>query len=103
MSYTGGFIYPPRPERKINPQDIDDFDNGEWLGQPKYNGSGIVVMLDGQGGVIVRNRHNEPKSYLTNKVDFAGILRGSGAMVVTGELMNKAKKGEYGNLFNEVF
>lgn len=99
---TLNFIYPPRPERKIKPQDIDHYDTGEYYAQPKYNGSAVVVMLDGKQ-VIVRNRHNEEKTYLPKDIDFGELYLGNGPMVICGELMNKAKKGEYGQPFNNVF
>lgn len=98
------YLYPPRPEQRINAASISLYDNLQWIVQPKYNGAAALAFLDGKNFCQVMNRHNQP---LTNvkydHVDFRSIHRGSGWMVVCGEYLNKNKRGEDGTLFNHRF
>lgn len=97
------YLYPPRADVKIQPAVVDDYDNGEYIAQPKYNGSCCVIFLDGKGTTIVRNREKEAFSKDKidyTKIDFPGIHRGTGWMVIVGELLNKNKNGEDGKPFN---
>jgi hypothetical protein len=92
------YIFPPRPERKLNPVDIDKYDNGEFYGQPKYNGDACVVAIKGDE-IIIRNRHNEPKNHVDKSIDFkslAGVC--PGWLVLCGEMLDKAKKDEHGDV-----
>lgn len=90
------FLFPPRPEHKIQPKLVSLYDTEEWVAQPKYNGSCCVLFLDGVSGPIIINRHNEPKTRVHASVDLASAHRGKGWMVLSGELMDKSKKGEDG-------
>jgi hypothetical protein len=105
MNYTTyKYIYPPRPDHKIEPKLLGIYDTGEFYAQPKLNGSCCVVFLDGQNPAIVMNRHNEPMTLVKrDQIDFEPLHRGNGYMVLTGELLNKAKMGESGELFNQKF
>lgn len=98
------YLYPPRPEAKINPRIIDLYDKGEFLAQPKYNGSCAVIFINGDTGFYkIMNRHNEPfsKSKIKlDEIDLGAAYRGKGWIVLCGELLNKSKKGEDGKVFN---
>ena len=98
------YIYPPRPEAKITPALVSKYDNGEYAGQPKYNGSCAVIFLNDEGFCKIMNRHNESFSKGKIKIeelDLKSLFRGTGFMVLTGELLNKSKIGEDGKVFNQ--
>lgn len=95
------YIYPPRPKNAIPPEDLDFWDNGSLIAQPKLNGSNCVIFTDGDD-FFVMNRH---KQRLTNfKIDnseLSKIYRGNGEwMIINGEYMNKSKNDENGDVFN---
>jgi ATP-dependent DNA ligase len=95
------YIYPPRPKNAIPPEDLDFWDNGSLIAQPKLNGSNCVIFTDGDD-FFVMNRH---KQRLTNfKIDnseLSKIYRGNGEwMIINGEYMNKSKNDENDNVFN---
>lgn len=97
------YIYPPRAEAKITPALVSKYDNNEYAGQPKYNGSCAVIFLDETGFCKIMNRHNQPFSTGKIKIEELGLkdlFRGAGFMVLTGELLNKSKTGEDGKIFN---
>lgn len=95
------YIYPPRPENKISVDEIDKYDTGEYLMQPKFDGSCVTIFIS-KDFLKVMNRHSEP---ITNpffdKIDYKGLHKGNGFMVLTGELLNKNKTGEDNNPFNQ--
>jgi hypothetical protein len=95
------YLYPPRPEYKINPTTISTYDNGEYLAQPKYNGSCCVVFMN-ETELHVMNRHKQKMTLVHfDKIDFRSAYKGSGWMVLTGELLNKNQIGETGESFNQ--
>ena len=63
------YIYPPRPEYKIPPKDLDNFDTGEYIVQPKYNGTCCIVFTNGKE-VYVYNRHKQPLSWYSSDIEF---------------------------------
>lgn len=96
MKYdTFKFIYPPRAESKIGYTQLEQYDNGEYVAQVKYNGSCCNVFLIPGESVRVINRHNEPKTRVDKSIDFASLMQEK-PMVLSGELMDKSKKGEDG-------
>lgn len=96
------FIYPPRPEVTIPPADLVKFENGEYLGQPKYNGDCTEISFDGgAGNFTVWNRHKEMKQGF--KLDMRSAYRGSGRMVLCGEYLSKNQLGEFGQDINRSF
>lgn len=98
MKYSSyKFLYPPRPENKISPARIVDYDNGDYAAQIKYNGDCCPVFLPGPGLSIIRNRHNQPKTKAEG-INLGQMHNGNGWMVVCGELMDKSKKGEDGEI-----
>lgn len=76
MNYR--YLYPHRPRNAINPKDLEFWDNGTLIAQPKLNGSNCVIFTDGDN-FFVMNRH---KQRLTNfKIDnseLSEIYRGNG-------------------------
>lgn len=95
------YIYPPRPKNAISPEDLNFWDNGTLIAQPKLNGSNCVIFTNGED-FYVMNRH---KQRLTNfKIDnseLSEIYRGNGEwMIINGEYMNKSKNDENDNVFN---
>lgn len=94
------YIYPPRPEINLPSSELNKYDNGLWLGQPKLNGSNITIFTNGVE-LHVYNRHN---SLLSNvkmtKEDFLPLHRGNGWFVINGEYMNKSKLNGKNEVFN---
>jgi ATP-dependent DNA ligase len=95
------YIYPPRPRNAVSPEDLNYYDDGNFLGQCKLNGSNCVIFTNGDN-FFVMNRH---KQRLTNfkikKEELSEIYRGNGEwMIINGEYMNKSKSDENGKVFN---
>ena len=94
------YIYPPRPEINLPSSELNKYDNGLWLGQPKLNGSNITIFTNGVE-LHVYNRHNSPLSNVKmTKEDFLSLHRGSGWFVLNGEYMNKSKLNGKNGVFN---
>ena len=98
------FVFPPRPEFKIKPDSISLYDNGEYFAQPKLNGSACVLNLHEGGDMFLDNRHGERLTNAdTRLIDVFNLFKGGGWMKLCGELLNKNKKGEDGESFNQRF
>ena len=98
------YIYPPRPKNAVSPEDLDFWDNGSLIAQPKLNGSNSSIYTNGVD-IIIMNRHAQK---LTNvKVDYSEILsiyKGNGEwMILNCEYMNKSKDDENVEVFNHKF
>lgn len=94
MKYTEyKYLYPPRPEVKIPSNDLYKFDNGEYIAQPKYNGSCYIVFTNGDE-VHVCNRHKEEPMIRNPYIDWRGLARSNDWYVFCGEYLNKGKVGE---------
>jgi len=52
------YIYPPRPQNSVPSTDLNYYDNGSFIAQPKLNGSNCVIFTDGVK-VFKMNRHND--------------------------------------------
>lgn len=96
------YIYPPRPVQTIQWTELPKYDNGQFIAQPKYNGSCCVLFLN-EDSMRVMNRHNGLISSNYNEIDLRGLYSGKGWMVICGEFLNKNKKGEDNNPFNLKF
>lgn len=97
------YIYPPRPKNAVPLDDLDFWDNGMLIAQPKLNGSNAVVFLNGET-VQVYSRHADRLSNV--KMEESELLKlhsGQGWMVLNGEYMNKSKKDENEEVFNHKF
>lgn len=86
------YLYPPRPESKGPSTDLYKYDIGEYIAQPKYNGSCCIVFTNGTE-LHVYNRHRQALTKVNFDIDFKGLSKGKW-MVITGEYLNKGKLGE---------
>jgi ATP-dependent DNA ligase len=101
---TYRYIYPPRPKNAISPEDLQFWDNGTLIAQPKLNGSNCLIFTNGEKSMVM-NRHNQRLTnfQLTND-EIKSIYRGSGEwMIINGEYMNKNKSDENNQSFNHKF
>jgi ATP-dependent DNA ligase len=96
------YIYPPRPEVKVPPHHLDKFDNGQYVAQPKYNGSCCLVFTNGIE-THVYNRHREELKRYSNEIQFSKLALSDKWYVYAGEYLNKSKVGEYGNNENDKY
>jgi len=97
------YIYPPRPEQKIPSSSLDKFEKENiFLAQPKLNGSSMQVYTDGKI-VITMTRHKTAIAHKMDVDELRKLHRGSGWMVLCGELMNKNKKDETNKHWNHKF
>jgi len=99
------YIYPPRPERTTQNSELEKYDNGTFIAQPKYNGTCCVVFMSANT-IRVMNRHNGVITSDYNNIDFSGLYQDSGCkgwLVLAGEFLNKNKKGEDETPFNLKF
>jgi ATP-dependent DNA ligase len=101
---TFQYLFPPRPEVKAPPTIIKQWEDKQFIAQPKLNGSCAVLFTDGNE-VIMMNRHKEKfsRELLINKEELKKLHRGVGWLVLTGEYMNKSKKDSTGKVFNGKF
>ena len=105
MKYSNyRYIYPPRPKNAIPSSDLNSYDNGTMLAQPKLDGSNCLIFTDGKT-VKVMNRHSQPITrFEIPTEEILSLYRGSGGWtVINGEYMNKSKRDETGNTFNHKF
>ena len=98
------YIYPPRAQNAIPSTDLNYYDNGSFIGQPKLNGSNCVIFTDGVK-VFKMNRHNDRLTrFEINDEEILALYKGSGGwMVLNGEYLNKNKREETGKSFNHKF
>ena len=96
------YLFPPRPVQTTNNTELHKYDNGEFIAQPKYNGTCCVVFIS-KDKVRVMNRHKGIITSDYSKIDFKSMNTGDGWMVLCGEFLNKNKKGESGESFNLKF
>jgi ATP-dependent DNA ligase len=96
------YLYPPRPKQTCHNTELGKYDNGEFIAQPKYNGTCCVVFIS-EDELVVMNRHNGEITSNYSKVDLKGLHKGKGWMVLCGEFLNKNKIGEDGKPFNLKF
>lgn len=96
MKYSNfKYLYPPRPEYKTTPEDLDKYDDGSYYAMPKYNGSACVVFTNGKE-LHVFNRHKEVLSSYCKGIEFTKLAKTSNWFVYSGEYLNKGKLGETG-------
>jgi ATP-dependent DNA ligase len=53
------FLFPPRPEKAIDPSLIPYFEGKGWICQKKMNGTCSLAFVDPMGQVTFKTRHNE--------------------------------------------
>lgn len=96
------YIFPPRAEN-ITPRDTIEIYEDRFVGQPKLNGSNMVIFTNGTE-VHIKNRHNKDMSNVKMpKEEFLKLHRGTGWMILVGEYLNKSKKDHTKNFFNHKF
>lgn len=96
------YFYPPRPEFKVPPIELAKYDNGEYLAQPKYNGTCAMVFTNGKD-LHVYNRHKEPLSKYSPDIEFLKLAKSAAWYVYAGEYLNKGKLGEAGEKEKDKF
>ena len=98
------YLYPPRPKNSISPDDLDFWDNGSLVAQPKLNGSNTTIYTNGVKHIVM-NRHSQRlTNFQLTDSEISEIYRGTGEwMVINGEYMNKSKSDESGQVFNHKF
>jgi len=96
------YLYPPRPVQTTHPSELSKYDNNTFFAQPKYNGTCCNVFIS-ENELIVMNRHKGKIVSDYSDIDFRGMYQGKGWMVVSGEFLNKNKRGENGKPFNLKF
>jgi len=98
------YIFPPRPKNAVNPQDLDFWDNGSLICQPKLNGSNSSIYTNGKK-IIIMNRHGQRLTNVrVSDSEILSLYRGNGGwMILNCEYLNKSKKDETGNEFNHKF
>jgi len=89
------YLYPPRPEYKTPNKDLHKYDNGDYVVQPKYNGSCCIVFTNGKE-LQVYNRHKELLSNVCKDIEFVKLAKDDNWYVYVGEYLNKGKLGETG-------
>jgi hypothetical protein len=103
MNYNSfRYIFPPRPKNAIPDSDLNFWDNGSLVAQPKLNGSNCVIFTNGEK-LMIMNRHSQ---YMTNvdiqRQEVLDLFRGEPGkwMVLNGEYLNKSKQDENRQTFN---
>lgn len=96
------YIYPPRPKHVITLKTLGSYDNGQYIAQPKINGSNSLLFISPEKQWQLWNRHGE-KQQLYRDLQFEKLYRGSGWMVLNAEYMNKSKQTASGETFNHKF
>ncbi len=101
---TYRYIFPPRPKNAIPDSELNFWDNGSLIAQPKLNGSNCVIFTNGEKSVVM-NRHNQRLSnFQLSDSEIKDIYRGTGGWtILNGEYLNKSKSDETGQSFNHKF
>ena len=104
MKYSNfRYIYPPRPEYKITPNELKNYED-DFLSQPKFNGSCCELYInDGDYRVFGRHRNEDLNLFSLDKETVVSLNTDDGWLVLVGEYMNKNKKGLDGKPWNHKF
>lgn len=89
------YLYPPRPEYKTPAKDLKKYDTGEYIAQPKYNGSACMIFTNGID-LHIYNRHKQLLSKPSPEIEFKKLAKTKKWCVFAGEYLNKGKLGETG-------
>jgi len=97
------YIYPPRVELKIHRDNLDFYDNGTFIGEPKLNGSNCCLFVN-DNKYIQKGRHNNTLSIFNLlEEEIMDVFSNKGWNNIIGEYMNKSKKDENNEVFNHKF
>jgi ATP-dependent DNA ligase len=96
------YLFPPRAEKAIKPEELEDVEPDTWIAQPKYNGSCSSLFLKGHEGYELYNRHRE-RLTLQRPIRYELLNDSDKWMVLCGEYLNKNKLGEGKQPFNHKF
>lgn len=97
------YYYPPRPKNAIPQSELEGWDNGTLLGQPKMNGSNTTIFTNNTS-LSVMNRHNQRlTNFQISQNEISQVYRGNGWIILNGEYMNKSKRDENDQVFNHKF
>lgn len=98
------YIFPPRPKNAIPDSELNSWDNGSLLAQPKLNGSNCLIFTNGEKSVVM-NRHNQRlTNFRISDEEVKNMYRGEGGWIVlNGEYLNKNKSDETNQPFNHKF
>lgn len=99
---TSTNIRPPRPKYVTPPKRIGVFDNGDFIAQPKLNGS-CALLEKISDEVSMFSRHGGLLSLYNKNINLDGILPFGGDTILCGEYMNKSKRDSEGKIFNHKF
>ncbi len=95
------YIYPPRPKNAISPDDLDFWDDGSLIAQPKLNGSNSLIFTNGVDAYKMGRHKQILSNFKLDSNEIKDIYRGDGSwMVINGEYMNKSKSDENLEIFN---
>lgn len=100
------YIYPPRPKNAVPTTELDFWDNGTMIAQPKLNGSNCTIYTNGLD-FLAYNRHGlHLSNFKLQKEEilklYKNINKGTW-LVLNGEYLNKSQKDETGQIFNHKF
>jgi len=94
------YIYPPRPKNAISPDDLDFWDDGSLIAQPKLNGSNSLIFTNGVDAYKMGRHKQILSNFKLDSNEIKDIYRGDGSwMVINGEYMNKSKSDENLEIF----
>ena len=98
------YIFPPRPKNAIPDTELEFWDDGSLLAQPKLNGSNCLIFTNGEKSIVM-NRHNQRlTNFRISDEEIKNMYRGNGSWIVlNGEYMNKNKSDETNKPFNHKF
>ena len=96
------YIFPPRPEYKIPPSDLQSFDDGTFMAEPKFNGDNGVIFFNSKE-FIPMNRHGKKYPKYQLDTDELKDLFPPDWNCLSGEYMAKSKKDENKSTFNHKF
>ena len=76
------YIFPPRPKNAIPDSELNSWDDGSLLAQPKLNGSNCLIFTNGEKSIVM-NRHNQRlTNFLISDEEIKNMYRGNGSWIV---------------------
>lgn len=98
------YIFPPRPSNAIPDSELNFWDNGTLIAQPKLNGSNTTIYTNGVTHIVMGRHNQRLTNFRLTGDEIKEIYRGNGEwMAVNGEYLNKNKSDESRRPFNHKF